>query len=548
MKDKLTRALGRAQTSFGEFTLGQKLVTVIGSLALLIGGFMVFQWASAPSYAPLFSNLSGKDASAIVDELDASGTPYELTDGGGTVLVPQASVPDLRIKMAADGLPSSASEGGTSPLELPMGASQDQTDNALRLQTQDALREAIESLAPVNTAVVNLAMPKKEVFSESQDPVTASVLVDTKAGQTLSPDNVAAIVHLVSSAVPGLDPKEVTVTDSTGALLSDGGDGTASAATGRAQQEQALAKQYTDKVQAVLDRVVGPGNAIAVVTPTLDFDATTERERTYSKSDAPPLSQSTSTEKYSGNPDGTGDGNGVVGVDGQTEDPSGTGVDTTTDGTGTTGSTGSGEGAYERGSETKDNAVNVKETERTSAPGTLAKLGVSVMMNQKETAGIDPQAIAGPVKAALAFDAQRGDTFDIEQVPFSTAAADAQAAALAEAKAADAAAARNELIRNGALGGLVALLVGLAFWRSRKRDKARAQATTYVVEQLRADNERRELTAAEAEAALATQQIPALAALQRNESDELQEELAALVERQPEDVAALLRGWLVEKP
>src|SRR4051794_21195178 len=98
MKDRALDVLKRLTRTFGAFTPGQKAVTLIGIVVLGVGGFLFANWAAAPSYAPLFSNLSATDASAIVDKLNSTGTPYQLSDGGATVLVPQSQVYDLRLK------------------------------------------------------------------------------------------------------------------------------------------------------------------------------------------------------------------------------------------------------------------------------------------------------------------------------------------------------------------------------------------------------------------------------------------------------------------
>lgn len=116
MQQRLTSYLSRARDSFAAFTGGQKVVAIVGTGALLIAAFLVFRWVSAPSYAPLFSNLSGTDASAVVDELTAEGVPYKLAGGGGTIMVPQSDVYSARIALSGKGLPAS-SDGGYSILD-----------------------------------------------------------------------------------------------------------------------------------------------------------------------------------------------------------------------------------------------------------------------------------------------------------------------------------------------------------------------------------------------------------------------------------------------
>ena len=116
MRDTMTRTFSGWQRSFSAFTAGQKVVAVVGTAALLLGGFMVFRWASAPSYSPLFSDLTSADASAVVEELDSQGVPYELTNGGSTVMVPQDAVYKTRIDLSGQGLPTSG-DGGYSLLD-----------------------------------------------------------------------------------------------------------------------------------------------------------------------------------------------------------------------------------------------------------------------------------------------------------------------------------------------------------------------------------------------------------------------------------------------
>src|SRR5688572_10467892 len=99
MRDRLTAGLRRATTMFGSFSPGQKAVTIVAVIALAIGGYFFSTWATTPTYAPLYSNLAPTDASAIVDKLAADGTAYQITGGGGTIMVPKDQVYEVRLKM-----------------------------------------------------------------------------------------------------------------------------------------------------------------------------------------------------------------------------------------------------------------------------------------------------------------------------------------------------------------------------------------------------------------------------------------------------------------
>lgn len=516
MRDVLTRSAGRWSSTFRAFTTGQKVVAVIGTGALLLGGFMVFRWASAPSYAPLFSQLSSADASAVVEELEVQGVPYELADGGATVMVPRDVLYDTRISLSGEGLPGSG-EGGYSLLDdqgISTSEFKEQTD--FKRAMEGELANTIKAIDGVDGAVVHLAMPEKDVFTDEQQPPTASVLVQTGAGRTLDPQQVQAVVHLVASSIDGLDPDAVTVADSSGQVLSVPGDSSQAAATARTQQTEAKQDEVRQRLQAMLDRVVGPGNSTVQVTVELDFDkAVTETTDYRADEEIPALTESMESETYAGPGDGRQAG-GVVGPDGQMD-----------------GATGGDDSSYSNESVSRTNGVDTVRETRETTPGAVDAMHVGVVLDTNTTQAVSPTDVRTLVADAVGIG--RDDSIRVVSMPFDRSAEEAAAAALEESAAAEAAAARNDLIQKGVLGGAVLLVVLLAVLTGRRRAKQREQATTYVVEQLRQERQ-----AVEVPAALALAEA-------ESEAPDVREELTALVERQPDDVAALLRGWLVER-
>ena len=526
MRTGITRTLERYRRGFADFTSGQKVVAIVGTLALLLAGFTVFRWASAPSYAPLYTNLTSEDASAVVEQLQADGIEYEIGGGGGTISVPRNDVYATRIALSGEGIPSGSGKGGYALLDgQDISTSQFKEQTDFKRAMEGELSATIEAIDGVDAAVVHLALPPKQVFAEEQDPATASVLVDTRAGTELGPDQVQAVVHLVASSIDGLDPAKVTVADSTGRVLSDGDD-TDGLATGRYRQVTEYQDQLNDKVQTMLDRVFGPGNSSVQVTAVLDFDHKVTESTTYgTRRQVPTLSESVQSETYSGGA-GPRETGGVVGPDAQLED-TGTGTD----------------GSYDNSSTVRENGVDKVVEQAETAPGSVKSLHAAVVVDTNAQVAVDAGEIDDLVSAALGLDIERGDTIATSVVPFDTSVEDANAAALEEALAAEAAAKRDAWIRNGVLAGVVLLLVGLAWRRSRRATRAREDATTYVVEQLRQEQaERAALQAADTRAEAAT----AIALPAVDPQDAMRDELAALVERQPDEVAALLRGWLVE--
>ncbi|HEY0904730.1 MAG TPA: flagellar basal-body MS-ring/collar protein FliF [Marmoricola sp.] len=529
MKDNLTRAVARYQRTFMAFTTGQKVVAIIGTAALLLAGFMVFRWASTPSYAPLYSNLSSSDASAVIDKLDSQGVPYKITNGGATVMVPKDKVYASRINLSGQGLPSSSDSGYSILDKQSLSTSQFQEQTNFKRAMEAELSQTVEALNGVETAVVHLALPQKQVFADEQDPATASVLVSTRPGSGLEAEQVQAIVHLVASSVDGLDPDKVTVADAAGRVLSADDGTTGMAASTRNQQVEDYQDEMNDRVQRMLDRVLGAGNSTVAVTANLDFDkAVTEKKTHTYNSKNVPLSETRNVEKYNGA--GAGSSlTGVVGPDGQM-DSSGLG--------------GTGDAQYEKTSVTSDNAVDTTVEHRETAPGSVRNLHVGVVLDAATARAIDSAEIQDLIASAVGINTARGDTVQVSSLPFDRSAEKAAKAELAAAEKADSSAKQWTLIRNSGLVVLIGLILLLAWLKGRKRAKDRADATSYVVEQLRQDA----LDRAKAQAAVEpSPAVLALEAMDDSEADGVRDELAALVEKQPEDVAALLRGWLVER-
>ncbi|HSE10503.1 MAG TPA: flagellar basal-body MS-ring/collar protein FliF [Nocardioidaceae bacterium] len=532
MREQLTGRLAALQRTFASFTAGQKTVAVIGAVAIVFAGVLVFRWAATPSYAPLFTNVAGADASAIVEELEAAGTPYQLADGGATILVPRAEVYDARIRLSGEGLPGEGSTGYAILDQQDLSTSQFQEQTGYKRAMEGELQKTIEALDAVDTAVVHLALPQQELFAEEEEATTASVLVETRAGSTLGPEQVQAVVHLVASSVEGLDPEQVTVADSTGTVLSASGNSFDRVADTRSQQVKAFEERVGGSVQGMLDKVLGAGNTAVTVTADLNFDKTvTNTKRYFSDPDSVPLSDTTLTETYTA--PGTPGVGGVVGPDGAL-DP-------------TRGNNRAGDATnYRKEQRTSDNAVGETVEQREAAPGSVESLHVGIVVDEEAAGNVTPAEIESLVSSGLGIDAGRGDTVMVSAMPFDRTAEEAAAKALEAAKAAEDREALMDLLKTAALLLVVLALFAGAWMRSRKRARAREDATSYVVEQIR----RRDAIEQTQVVPIAGQQpmleLDPAVIDQANLRAAARDEIAAMVERQPEEVAQLLRGWLVD--
>lgn len=229
-------------------------------------------WASTTNYAVLFSGLQPEDAAAIAQKLDADRIPYELSGGGTTVLVPAEQVLKIRMSLAVAGLPQGAGKGFELFDEMSMGATPFvQNLNYVRA-IQGELARTIMQLEPVAHARVHIVQPDPTPFVREEKPVTASVVIRTKAGQTLSRGATSGVVALVAGSVKGLTSDNVTVLDSEGRVLSERRDsrsGLASADQREYQRE--IEADLASKAQEILTRALGPGQAIVRVTAEMSF-------------------------------------------------------------------------------------------------------------------------------------------------------------------------------------------------------------------------------------------------------------------------------------
>ena len=253
-----------------------KLSLALGIAALAGVVLAMLLWSSKGDFKVLYANLSDKDGGAVIAQLSQLNVPYRMSEGGAAILVPAAQVHDLRLKLATAGLP----KGSVSGYELMDSARFGQTQFQERLTAQRGLEgeltRSITSMAAVQNARVHLALPNQNGFFREQQKPSASVLLTLHPGRTLERAQVAGIVHLVSSSVPELDPKGVSVLDQTGALLTGGRDGSPAAGLDaqHLQYVNQLESGYSKRIFELLEPIVGRDNLRATVAADVDFSQT----------------------------------------------------------------------------------------------------------------------------------------------------------------------------------------------------------------------------------------------------------------------------------
>ncbi len=518
--------LERIRSALSTISLGQKVVIGLLGLGLVLGGFVFYRWITAPTYAPLFSNLASTDASAIVDELTAAGVSYELADGGGTIMVPNEQVYDLRLSMSGKGLPAGNDTGYALLDEQGITTSEFQQQVTYQRALQDELSATLESLEGVRTAVVHVALPEEEVFASDEAEPTASVLLDLAPGTTLDSGQVQAVTNLVSSSIEGMDPEQVTVADATGAVLSAPGQGvTTAAGDARSQLEQDYEDRLAANSQAVLDPILGPGRAKVSVRADVDLDqrSTTSETHTYEQG-TPPISESTTTEEYAGNGAAVG---GILGPENQPDAGAGTGDST-----------------YNKESTTANNAVGTTVETVEGAPGRINRLTVSVVMDEAVAGNLNQAQVQQLVGNAVGLDVARGDDITVAAMAFDTTAADAAAAELEAAQEAEKQAQMWSLIRTGGIALGIALLVLVVCLRSRRRgeDEEEDYEALELADDVMAELDRIRIESTRAVPVVDNEALE----LEAAERARVRGEIATMVSEKPDEVAAMLRGWLSE--
>jgi flagellar M-ring protein FliF len=268
----------------------QKLRLGIGIVLFVVIGIVGLVMGRQAEWRVLYANLADKDGGAIVAQLTTMNVPYQYAAGGGAILVPADKVYDTRLKLASQGLP----KGTVTGFELMdtanrFGMTQFQERLTFQRGLEGELTRSIQALSSVSSARVHLALPNQNGFFRDQQKPSASVVVGMNAGRSLDRAQLAGIIHLVSSSVPEMDPKAVSVLDDTGKLLSTPPE----AANGlgvdaqQLQYVQQIEQLYSSRIMDILEPVVGRQNVRAQVTAELDFSQTESTSELFKPNQTP---------------------------------------------------------------------------------------------------------------------------------------------------------------------------------------------------------------------------------------------------------------------
>jgi flagellar M-ring protein FliF len=257
---------------------------IIGTIALAIC-ILFYLWVSAPTYRSVYPGMSEADRQEAKDALDAAGFAPRIDINTGSLQINEERYHEARILLASQDIPRSATAGGFDNLleQGSMTTSRFMEQVSYRAAMETELASSITEIASIRGARVHLAEPQQSVFVRNQTPAKASVVVVPHPGRVITPSQIRAIVHLVSSSVPYLPAENVSVVDNTGALLTDTeGENAMTLTTAQAEHKRSLEMSYNRRIEQILATIVGLGNVRSEVDVTLDF---TEVETTYEEFD-----------------------------------------------------------------------------------------------------------------------------------------------------------------------------------------------------------------------------------------------------------------------
>ncbi|MBO0495601.1 flagellar basal-body MS-ring/collar protein FliF [Pseudomonas sp. Marseille-Q1929] len=291
--------------NLSEMTMLRQVGLMVGLAASVAIGFAVVLWSQQPDYRPLYGSLAGMDSKQIMETLAAADIAYTVEPNSGALLVKADDVARARMKLAAAGVTPSDANIGFEILDKDQGLGTSQFMEATRYRRglEGELARTISSLNNVKGARVHLAIPKSSVFVRDERKPSASVLVELFSGRSLEPGQVLAIINLVATSVPELSKSQITVVDQKGNLLSDMAENSALTQAGKQfDYSRRMESMLTQRVHNILQPVLGNDRYKAEVSADVDFSAVESTSEQFNP-DQPALrsEQSTSEQRTAAN-------------------------------------------------------------------------------------------------------------------------------------------------------------------------------------------------------------------------------------------------------
>ncbi len=401
------------------------ILVLISAIAAVAAGVMMWgQTAQNADYRVLFSNLSDRDGGAIIESLQQQNIPYKFAEGGGALLVSSDKVHEIRLRLASQGLP----KGGTAGFELmenqKFGTSQFLEQVNYQRSLEGELARSMQTLGSVLSARVHLAIPKPTVFVKDKQQPSASVMLTLHPGRTLDAGQVNAIVHLISSSIPNMPAKNVTVVDQRGTLLSSLREGGSDAMDAtQLKYVRQIEQDYIKRIEDIVAPLIGAQNVRAQVTADIDFSQSEQTAESY-KPNQPPNQSSIRSTQTTESKNGVSTPTGVPGaLSNQPPVPATAPIVIPANAVAAAAATGENSSSHK---EATTNYEVDRTISHTKLPvGNIKRLSVAVLINNRSitddkgkttTKAFTPAEQAqlnNLIKNAMGFNAQRGDSLNL---------------------------------------------------------------------------------------------------------------------------------------
>ena len=550
-------AMPKALPFLDQLRANPRLPLIIGASAAVAVIAAMWLWSRQPDYGVLYSNLSDRDGGAIIASLQQMNIPYKFAGGGGALLIEASKVPEARLRLASQGLP----KGGTVGFELmdnqKFGTSQFAEQINYQRALEGELARSINSISAVESARVHLALPKASLFVREQKKPSASVVLSLHPGRSIDEGQISAIVHMISSSVPELSAKSITVVDQAGNLLSAANTGTRGLDVSQLKYAQEIEQGYIRRIEAILQPIMGATNVRAQVAAEIDFSVVENTDEKYRPNQTPGSAairsqQSSESSQQAGSPPG-----GVPGALSNQPPINPVAPITTAPASqaqaAPAGATGS-------GTARKDGTTNY-ELDRSirhvqQGAGGVKRLSVAVVVNYRGS--VDAQGkrtakaltaneleqVNNLVKEAMGFSADRGDSLNVVNSAFASDTADAVELPLWKQPE------NIELAKTGGQYLLLALLALFA-WFAVLRPLLRKHLYPPVPPQAEQEEETPAARGTEEQApsqaqTAAARQAEAKARREQRIAENIQYAQATSV-KNPQVVAMLIKQWMAEK-
>ena len=285
LPDQITGVTDRPMQWWSEAPQPQKFGAMGGGavlvIALVVALFSMGGDGDDWDPAILYAGLEYQEAAEITTRLASLGIPHKLTDDASTIVVPDDQVSNMRLTLAGEGFPKSGRLGYRIFDESQLAMTDFLQSVSLVRALQEELENTLMDIDGVTQARVHLVIPEESLFTEEQNPVTASVVLGLTGGQSLRERQVESVMHLVAASVEGLDPESVVIVDQEGRMLSEEHDPLAKAAGRQFEMQQQIEHVLERKVQSLMDEVIGKGRSKVRINVALDFSQQNSQERAF---------------------------------------------------------------------------------------------------------------------------------------------------------------------------------------------------------------------------------------------------------------------------